>query len=97
VPEDGHQTGLISQRESLVGSNPSPATMKIIYKEYYDFEMEVADIPEGSKMINGRRLSNIWWVPYSDDWKEIIEKHNKAIDEINKQKDIIRECQQFKA
>jgi hypothetical protein len=55
--------------------------MKVILKLYWDFPMKVVELPEKTKMYDGRRLSSLSVYEYNEENLKLMVEHNKLIEE----------------
>lgn len=67
--------------------------MKIAYKIYWDWEIEIGEFDKMPKMIKNHRVSGMWAKPYTEDMQPLIDKHNKAVEELEKAESNVRDIQ----
>jgi len=55
--------------------------MKVILKLYWDFPMKVVELPEKTKMYDGRRLSSLRVYEYNEENLKLMGEHNQLIED----------------
>jgi hypothetical protein len=55
--------------------------MKVILKLYWDFPMKVVELPEKTKMYDGRRLSSLNVYEYNEENLKLMAEHNQLIED----------------
>lgn len=67
---------------------------KIVYKRYFDWELEVVEIDVNAKIVDHRRLGSCFWTDYDPIKHDpLIKKHNEALKEYQKAADKMSEIQ----
>ena len=67
--------------------------MKIAYKLYWDWEIEVDEFDKMPKMIKRHRVSGMWAKEYKEDMQPLIDAHNKCVGALKDAEENVRNFQ----